>query len=65
VPFATGTPWVTPLAAAHHEDRPGDYLHLLQRAPLIIVDEVGFIPFDDEAANLFFQLVTSRYERGR
>ena len=27
------------------------------------VDEVGYIPFEPEAANLFFQLVSSRYER--
>ena len=31
---------------------------------MIIIDEVGYIPFDAEAANLFFQLVSSRYERG-
>jgi len=35
----------------------------LGRIPLIIVDEVGYIPFEAEAANLFFQLVSSRYER--
>lgn len=34
-------------------------LHLL-----IIIDEVGHIAFDAEAANLVFQLVSSRYERG-
>jgi DNA replication protein DnaC len=28
-----------------------------------VVDEVGYIPFEPEAANLFFQLVSSRYER--
>ncbi|WP_283112135.1 P-loop NTPase family protein [Streptomyces halobius] len=27
------------------------------RYPLIIVDEVGYIPFEPEAANLFFQLI--------
>lgn len=27
-----------------------------------MVDEVGYIPFEPEAANLFFQLVSSRYE---
>jgi len=27
-----------------------------------VVDEVGYIPFEPEAANLFFQLVSSRYE---
>ena len=31
--------------------------------PLLVVDEVGYIPFEPEAANLFFQLVSSRYER--
>lgn len=40
-----------------------DFLRQLQRTLLIIVDEVGYIPFDAEAANLFFQLVSSRYER--
>ena len=35
----------------------------LGRYPLLVVDEVGYIPFEPEAANLFFQLVSSRYER--
>jgi DNA replication protein DnaC len=30
---------------------------------LIVVDEVGYIPFEAEAANLFFQMISSRYER--
>ena len=34
----------------------------LARYPLLIIDEVGYIPFEAEAANLFFQLVASRYE---
>ena len=33
------------------------------RLPLIVVDEVGYIPFDPEAASLFFALVANRYER--
>src|SRR5580704_7556639 len=32
------------------------------RYPLL-VDEVGYIPSEPEAANLFFQLVSGRYER--
>ena len=28
-----------------------------------MIDEVGYIPFEAEAANLFFQLVSGRYER--
>ena len=29
----------------------------------MIVDEIGYIPFDPQAANLMFRLVASRYER--
>nr|WP_281284615.1 ATP-binding protein [Cellulomonas composti] len=28
-----------------------------------MIDEVGYIPFEPEAANLCFQLVSNRYER--
>jgi DNA replication protein DnaC len=31
--------------------------------PLLVCDEVGYIPFAPEAAALFFALVSSRYER--
>lgn len=61
--FATATEWVTRLAAAHREARLQDELTRLGRYPLLIVDEVGYIPFEAEAANLFFQLVSARYER--
>ena len=30
---------------------------------MLIVDEVGYIPFDPQAANLMFSLVSSRYDR--
>jgi hypothetical protein len=39
-----------------------DELRRLGRYPLLIIDEVGYIPFEPEAANLFFQLVSARYE---
>jgi hypothetical protein len=35
----------------------------LGRDPMLVIDEVGYIPFEPKAANLFFQLVSSRYER--
>jgi DNA replication protein DnaC len=31
---------------------------------LLIIDEVGFRPLDRSEANLFFRLVSARYERG-
>ncbi|MEY9998162.1 DNA replication protein DnaC [Streptomyces sp. V4I8] len=43
--------------------RLADELTRLGRYPLIVVDEVGYIPFEAEAANLFFQLISNRYER--
>jgi len=64
VHFASATTWVMRLAAAQREHRLDAYLRILERYPLLIVDEVGYLPFDAEAANLFFQLISARYERG-
>jgi DNA replication protein DnaC len=63
VAFATAAQWVARLADAHAAGRLQAELVKLGRYPLIVVDEVGYIPFEAEAANLFFQLVSSRYER--
>ena len=61
--FATASQWVDRLADAHHTGRLQPELTRLARYPLLVIDEVGYIPFEPEAANLFFQLVSSRYER--
>ena len=61
--FATATDWVTRLADAHNAGRLQAELVRLGRYPLLVIDEVGYIPFEPEAANLFFQLISSRYER--
>jgi len=63
VQFATASEWVARLAEAHHAGKLQQELVRLGRYPLLVVDEVGYIPFEPEAANLFFQLVSSRYER--
>lgn len=60
--FATATDWVTRLTDAHRQGVLGKELARLRRYGLIIVDEVGYLPFEQDAANLFFQLVSSRYE---
>jgi DNA replication protein DnaC len=60
--FATATDWVTRLTDAHRAGRLPHELARLRRYGLIIVDEVGYLPFEQDAANLFFQLVSSRYE---
>ena len=61
--FATASQWVDRLADAHTGGRLQAELPRLSRYPLLVIDEVGYIPFEPEAANLFFQLVSSRYER--
>jgi DNA replication protein DnaC len=63
VQFATASQWVARLAEAHDAGRLQGELVRLGRYPLLVIDEVGYIPFEPEAANLFFQLVSARYER--
>ena len=63
VAFGTASQWVARLADAHTQGRLQAELTRLGRVPLVVVDEVGYIPFEAEAANLFFQLVSARYER--
>jgi DNA replication protein DnaC len=61
--FDTATNWITRLSKAHHIGGLETELKKIRRYRLIIIDEVGYIPFDTDAANLFFQLVASRYEQ--
>ncbi|WP_205879635.1 IS21-like element helper ATPase IstB [Mycobacterium paragordonae] len=62
IAFATAVDWVARLKAAHNAGRLPAELVKLRRIGLLVVDEVGYIPFEQDAANLFFQLVSSRYE---
>jgi len=63
VAFATATEWVARLGEAKRQGNLETELARLGRIPLLVVDEVGYIPFDPEAANLMFSLVSARYER--
>ena len=60
--FRTATEWVAHLADAQRQGRLDDELARLQRYPLLVCDEVGYIPFDPQAASLMFMLVSRRYE---
>lgn len=62
VGFDTAAGWVTRLQTAHRTGRLDAELRKLARLQLLVIDEVGYLPFDADAANLFFQLVASRYE---
>jgi DNA replication protein DnaC len=61
--FDTASNWIARLGAAHHAGQLEAELKKIRRYRLIIIDEVGYIPFDQDAANLFFQLIASRYEQ--
>ncbi len=63
VHFATATEWVARLGDAKRQGNLEAELARVGRIPLLVVDEVGYIPFDPEAANLMFSLVSERYER--
>jgi DNA replication protein DnaC len=64
VMFKTATQWIDQLAAASSEHRLETELKTISKTRLIIIDELGYIPLDPQAANLLFQLVNTRYETG-
>jgi DNA replication protein DnaC len=64
VAFNSATGWITRLADAHDHGRLEVELRRLNRYRLIVIDEVGYLPFDAASAALLFQLIASRYETG-
>jgi DNA replication protein DnaC len=62
--FVTAPALVVMLAKAHAEGRLEERLGFFAKPKLLIVDELGYLPFEPNAAHLFFQLVSRRYERG-
>jgi DNA replication protein DnaC len=51
------------LKKAHFENRLPEKLKILGKYKLLIIDEIGYLPMDIQGANLFFQLITRRYEK--
>lgn len=51
------------LKNAHFENRLPEKLRILSKYSLLIIDEIGYLPMDIQGANLFFQLITRRYEK--
>jgi len=48
----------------YEENRLERRMRVYIRPKLLIVDEVGYMPLDPVAANLFFHVISARYERG-
>ena len=65
VRFTTAADLVIAMEAAYRQGRMKEVMHRVIAAPkLLIIDEIGYLPFGREQANLFFQVVAQRYERG-
>ena len=52
------------LSRAERDGRLREKLSFFSRNSLLIVDEIGYLPITPGGANLFFQLVNHRYEKG-
>jgi DNA replication protein DnaC len=63
--FVAAADLMLQLAAAKAQGRLKEYFNRMVLGPkLLVVDEIGYLPFGREEANLFFNVVAKRYERG-
>ena len=62
--FTTLAELVTGMSRAEREGRLKERIRYYARNALLIVDEIGYLPLQSGGANLFFQLINARYERG-
>jgi DNA replication protein DnaC len=62
--FVAAPALVAALAKGHAEGRLEERLAFYAKPKLLIIDELGYLPFEPNAAHLLFQLVSRRYERG-
>ncbi len=63
--FISAADLMLQLSAAKKQDRLEAYIKRSIIAPkLMVIDEIGYLPFGREEANLFFNVIAKRYERG-
>ncbi|MEK7316523.1 MAG: IS21-like element helper ATPase IstB [Candidatus Eisenbacteria bacterium] len=62
--FTTAAAMIAALSKALAEGRLDEKLKLYTVPRLLIIDEIGYLPIDQAGANLFFQLISRRYEKG-
>ena len=62
--FTTAAGMITTLTKALAEGKLEDKLKFYTVPRLLIIDEIGYLPIERVGANLFFQLISRRYERG-
>lgn len=63
--FITAADLMLQLGVVHRQNRLQQYFNRPVMGPrLLVVDEIGYLPFCRDEANLFFNVVAKRYERG-
>jgi DNA replication protein DnaC len=62
--FCTAAGLIANLTKALTEGRLEEKIKLYSVPRLLIIDEIGYLPIERQGANLFFQLISRRYERG-
>ena len=61
--FITFEKLMNQLKSALHENRLETRLKFFAKYKVLIIDEIGYMPIDQDSANLFFQLIARRYEK--
>ncbi len=61
--FANASSLVEKLEKADRENRLEERIRSLSKFHLIVIDEIGYLPFNNSEAHCFFQLISKRYER--
>ncbi|MCG9702281.1 IS21-like element helper ATPase IstB [Vibrio natriegens] len=63
--FITAADLMLQLGMAQRQGKLKSYMQRAVIAPkLLIIDEIGYLPFGREEANLFFNVIAKRYEKG-
>jgi len=62
--FATAVDIINSLAAAQNAGRFVPERRKYLRPDLLLIDELGYLPIDKHGADLLFQVISGRYERG-
>lgn len=63
--FISAADLMLQLGAARQQNRLKEYFNRAVLGPkLLVIDEIGYLPFGREEANLFFNVVAKRYEHG-
>lgn len=61
--FSNAASLVESLAKANRENRLDELIRRISKFHLLIIDEMGYLPFDNDGAHCFFQLISRRYEK--